>query len=352
MKITKIFWGNIGKKEIFLFRFLSTSGQFLEITNYGGIVHSWFCLDKNGLLKDVLLGCKNLAGYQSKHPYFGGIIGRYANRIAHGKFSLEGEDYTLQCNLPPHHLHGGNIGFDKKIWDFEIKNDTNQATLILKTISEDGDEGYPGNLDLCVKYTYTDDNQLVINYEASTDKATPVNLTNHCYFNLSGNIEKNILDHELYINSNTITESDSFLIPTGNILDIKDTVLDFSKSKPIGKRMDIGHELLKHQKGYDHNYTLVSDNLNSPVAIAKHDESGRILKVFTDRPAVQLYTGNWLYGVQGKIGIYQDYWGFCLETQGYPDAVNHSNFPDSVLRPGDIFKTETIYQILQTDHLH
>jgi aldose 1-epimerase len=346
MQITKKIWGNIDNSDIILFKFSGSSGQYIEITNFGGIVHSWFCLDKNGKLEDILLGCKDLEGYQNRHPYFGAIIGRCANRIAHGKFSLDGQDYTLQCNLPPHHLHGGNVGFDKKIWDYEIINDAHQATLILKTVSQDGEEGYPGNLDLCVQYTYTDENQLIIKYEASTDKATPINLTNHGYFNLSGNTEKNILDHEMFIQSNHITESDSFLIPTGNFLDITDTVLDFSTSTKIGQRMDIGHELLKHQKGYDHNFLLDNGNKNEPVAIVKESISGRILKVYTDRPAIQLYTGNWLYGVDGKNGTYQDYAGFCLETQSYPDAPNHSNFPDSILRPGDTFNSETSYQVI------
>jgi aldose 1-epimerase len=346
MLITKIKWGNIDTTDIFLFRFSGSSGQYIEITNYGGIVHSWVCKDKNGQLDDVLLGCKDLSGYQNKHPYFGAIIGRCANRIAYGKFSLDGQDYTLQCNLPPHHLHGGNAGFDKKIWDYEITNDDHQATLILKTVSLDGEEGYPGNLDLCVKYTFTDDNQLIITYEATTDKPTPLNLTNHCYFNLSGNTNKSILDHEMFIQSNTVTESDLFLIPTGNILDIRDTVLDFSTPTIMGNSMDISHELLKHQKGFDYNYILQRVTQNTPVAIVKEPTTGRILKVFTDRPAIQLYTGNWLYGVEGKNGPYQDYVGFCLETQCYPDAPNHSNFPDSILRPGEIFTSQTTYQII------
>ncbi len=345
MQITKTKWGNIDTIDIFLFKFLGSSGQYIAITNYGGIVHSWFCLDKNGKLEDVLLGCKDLEGYQNRHPYFGAIIGRCANRIAYGKFSLDGQDYTLQCNLPPHHLHGGNVGFDKKIWDYEIINDAHQATLILKTVSQDGEEGYPGNLDLCVKYTYTDENQLIIKYEATTDKPTPLNLTNHCYFNLSGNTNKSILDHEMFIQSNTVTESDLFLIPTGNILDIRDTVLDFSTSTNIGQRMDISHELLKHQKGYDHNFILNPENQNTPVAIAKEPITGRILKVYTDRPAIQLYTGNWLYGLDGKNGTYQDYAGFCLETQCYPDAPNHLHFPNSILRPGEVFISETTYKV-------
>lgn len=346
MQITKTKWGNINNKDIFLFRFLGSSGQYVEITNFGGIVHSWVCKDQNDIYSDVMLGCKDLQGYQNKHPYFGTIVGRCANRIAYGKFTLDDHDYILNCNLPPHHLHGGNVGFDKKIWDFEIINETQQASLILKTVSDDGEEGYPGKLELRVIYTYTEDNKLIINYKATTNKPTPINLTNHCYFNLTGNTEKNILDHELNIKSNLITESDEYLIPTGNILDITDSLLDFSTSTKIGQRMDLDHALIKYQKGYDHNFILKNEKKNELVATVKEPISGRVLHVYTDRPAIQLYTGNWLYGSEGKNGIYQDYSGFCLETQSFPDAVNHPNFPNSILRPGETFRSETIYHII------
>lgn len=316
----------------------------IAITNLGGIVHSWLCPDASGHISDVLLGCKNILDYKSKHPYFGAIVGRYANRIAWGKFVIDGTEYTLAANNPPHHLHGGNVGFDKKIWDFQIIENPDDITIHLSCLSPHMDEGYPGNLKVQVSYTFDNDGQLTINYEATTDQTTHINLTNHCYFNLSGDKESTILDHLLQINADTITETDQLLIPTGNLTEVTGSNLDFSEMTEIGLRIKNNDPNLLKAKGYDHNYIL-NGSINSIAAIAQHPPSGRRLQVFTTEPGIQLYTGNWLNDVDGKHGKYIDYAGFCLETQHYPDAPNHPNFPSTLLQPNETYRSKTIYKI-------
>lgn len=320
-------------------------GTNIQITNYGGIVHAWYCLDKDGHLADVLLGRKDILGYLDNHPYFGTITGRYANRIAFGKFVLNDQQYFVSTNLPPHHLHGGFSGLDKKIWDFTILEREKEAIITMTTQSPDLEEGFPGNLSLTVTYTFTDKNELTITYNAQTDHATPINLTNHCYFNLSGNQNEDILNHDVWINAKKITAVDETLIPTGELLNIEGSVLDFTTIKRIGNHIFSNDPLLKNAKGYDHNFVLEDHDFTQPIAIAVHPNSGLRLQVFTDQPAIQLYTGNHLDGTEGKSGFYKDYAGLCLETQHYPDSPNHTHFPNTILRPGILFHSKTMYKI-------
>jgi len=316
----------------------------LSITNYGGIIHAWLCPDNKGNVSDVLLGCKNISDYQKNHPYFGAIVGRYANRIANGKFTIDDVTYKLARNNPPHHLHGGNVGFDKKIWDYQIIENSDNITIHLSTESPHLEEGYPGNLKIQVSYTFDNEGQLTIDYEATSDLPTHINLTNHCYFNLSGDNGTTILDHHLQINADSITETDELLIPTGKIMNIKASNLDFSEMTEIGLRIKNDDPNLNKANGYDHNY-VISGQINSVAAIAQHPRTGRRLQVFTTEPGIQLYTGNWLNDVNGKNGLYQNYAGFCLETQHYPDSPNHPNFPSTLLKPNETYRSKTIYKI-------
>ncbi|MBK8626319.1 MAG: galactose mutarotase [Saprospiraceae bacterium] len=338
-------FGTYNNEEITLITVLNENGNKIQITNFGGIVHTWYCLDVRGETKDVLLGCPNLNGYIERHPYFGAITGRYANRISNGRFTIDDVEYQVSINLPPHHLHGGFSGLDRKIWRLNIKEVRDHVVITLDTISPDMEEGFPGNLSITVKYTYTAQNVLIIEYFAYTDQPTPINLTNHCYFNLSGDQKGNILDHNVWINSSQITSVDQTLIPTGDLMSLQSTILDFQNFKIIGDHIFADDLLLKHAKGYDHNFVLKEHEKNHPIAIAIHEPTGRRLQVYTDQPAVQLYTGNHLGGVNGKNGKYKDYAGLCLETQHFPDSPNHSNFPNTILRPGDQFYSKTMYKI-------
>ncbi|MBK9735125.1 MAG: galactose mutarotase [Saprospiraceae bacterium] len=338
-------FGLISGREIKCFTFKNTSGQYIELLNYGGIVHSWFCFDNNQILKDVLLGCPDMESYLDRHPYFGCIIGRYGNRINNGTFKLNGVEYHLNQNLKPHHLHGGIDGFDKKIYSYDVTNSLNSSSLILTATSPDMEEGYPGNLSIKVIYTFTEKNELIIEYFAKTDKDTHINLTNHCYFNLSGDSQKTIIDHYLSIAADNITETNDSLVSTGAFVNVFDTNVDFLTVKKIGDRIYADDHLIKKCKGYDHNFVINEHEFNTPVATLLHKSTGRRLLVFTTEPALQLYTGNWLDNVKGKTGLYQDYAGVCLETQHYPDTPNHPNFPSTILKKGKEFYSKTIYCI-------
>ena len=332
-------------KKVHLFTLQNIHGQTIQITNYGGIVHSWKSPDKHEIVSDILLGCTDLNGYLKRHPYFGAVIGRYANRIAHGKFELNGHVYQLQKNLLPHHLHGGENGFDRKVWDFDTFSSDHQCTLSLTTQSAHLEEGYPGHMELKVNYTFTDDNELRIEYFARSDRDTVINLTNHCYFNLSGDQHNDILDHEVKINAEVYTQSDETLIPTGTLLPVAGTNLDFNNFHAISERIFSEDPILKVANGYDHNFVLNAHPFDMPVAEVRHKHSGRRLQVYTDQPGVQLYTGNWLKGVDGKIGQYGNYAGFCLETQHFPDSPNHAAFPTTLLKKGENFYSKTIYKV-------
>lgn len=311
----------------------------IEMTflNYGGIIQSLKVPDKNGKMDDVVLGFDHPEDYLKDHPYFGALIGRYANRIREGKFILDGKLYSLAVNNPPNTLHGGLIGFDKVIWNVETGRDG--RSCILKHESPDGHEGYPGKLKVEVTYTLTTTRELIIDYKATSDKVTPVNFTNHSYFNLAGKTEKNILDHELWINADHFTSVDDNLTPTGEIFSIKGSK-DFREHKIIGQ--DIEHI----PGGYDHNYVLNESPLRDPKARLIHPPSGRMLEIFTTEPGLQFYSGNFLDGsLTGKNGIkYQKHHGLCLETQHYPDSPNHPHFPSTLLQPGEVFLSKTMYK--------
>jgi aldose 1-epimerase len=320
------------------------NGMTIKVINYGGIVTELHVPDKNGKVADVCLGCSNLEEYIEGHPFFGAIAGRVANRIAKGKFTLDGKEYILATNNGPNHLHGGKVGFDKRVWKVEPADlgDRNAKGVVLQYMSKDGEEGYPGNLEVKITYILTDKNEWQIQYEATTDKATPINLTQHCYFNLAGHDSGTILDHILQINGDKYTPTDDTLIPTGKIEPVKGTPFDFTTPTPIGKRI---REIKADPQGYDLNYVLKESKNLRTAATVTDPKSGRTMTVSTTQPGVQLYTGNFLDGKQkGKGGVkYKQYAGFCLETQHYPDSINHPNFPSVVLKPGETYRQTTVY---------
>ncbi|WP_412468860.1 aldose epimerase family protein [Pedobacter sp. KLB.chiD] len=336
---------NIDGKAVKLYTLKNKQGASVSITNYGGRVVSLLVPDKNNKLTDVVLGYDSIGAYRKKgEPFFGALIGRYGNRIGKGKFTLDGKTYQLQLNDGVNTLHGGTDGFFGKVWDAKQLDSTR---LELSYVSKDGEAGYPGKLDVKVIYTLTDDNALQIDYEATTDKNTIVNLTNHAYFNLNGEGDSTILDHELMIDANAYTPVDSTLIPTGKLQPVAGTAFDFNKAKLIGKQIDDKDEQLKFGKGYDHNFALTHHDGKTPVAIVKSNKTGIVLSVITTEPGLQFYSGNFLTGADkdGKGGkAYPHRSAFCLETQHFPDAPNHPNFASTVLKPGETYKTSTTYQ--------
>jgi aldose 1-epimerase len=309
---------------------------------YGGIVTELHVPDRAGQLADVVLGFDGPQGYLAGNPpYFGAICGRVANRIAGAKFTLDRKEYTLAANNGPNSLHGGRKGFDKVLWKAEPAPGT---AVKLSYLSRDGEEGYPGNLSTAVTYTLTDGNELKIDYAATTDKATPVNLTNHSYFNLGGAASGNILGHELMLAADRYTPVDDSLIPTGELKPVRGTPFDFTKPTLIGARID---QVKGDPGGYDHNYVLNSGGQTLTLAArAVEPKSGRVLEMFTTEPGVQFYTGNYLDGsVKGKAGVaYQKHQGFCLEAQHFPDTVHHANFPSIILKPGKTYTQRTVYK--------
>lgn len=346
MNITKKEFGKTQSgKTADIYTITNDKGCEVKITNYGGIVVSLTVPDKKGKLGDVVQGYDTLEQYIKNSPFFGALIGRYGNRIAKGKFTLKGKTYTLAVNNDANHLHGGIIGFDKVLWDVkEIKQD-NAVGLEMSYLCKDGEEGYPGNLKVNVKYLWTNDNELKIEYAATTDKTTVVNLTNHSYFNLAG--KGDILKHELMINADKFTPSDDTQIPTGEIRDIKGTPFDFTKPAKVGARINEDNEQLKFGFGYDHNFVLNnSDGSLRKIASVYESTSGRLMEVLSTEPAVQFYSGNHLNETMvGKGGKpYKKRSGLCLETQHYPDSPNKPEFPSTVLEPGQKYSTTTIYK--------
>jgi aldose 1-epimerase len=326
-----------------LYTLTNTNGMTGKITNYGGIVTSLLVQDKNSQLDDVVLGFDSLDKYLEGHPYFGAVVGRYGNRIAKGKFTLNGIEYQLATNNGENHLHGGIKGFDKVVWNAEIVKKENQVGVKLSYLSKDGEEGYPGNLSAVVTYTLTKNNELKIHYEAETDKPTPVNLTHHSYFNLKGAGNGDILGHLLTFDADRFTPVDEGLIPTGELKSVKDTPMDFTGSTAIGER------IIRVKGGYDHNYVL-NDWDGSIKLVAKISEptSGRVMEVWTTEPGLQFYSGNFLDGtVTGKSGkVYHKHYGFCLETQHFPDSPNKPEFPSTILEPGEKYTHTTVYRFL------
>ncbi len=335
-------------EAVTLYTFANKNGMEVKIMNYGGIITHLKVPDKNGVVEDVVLGFDNLADYQKGSPYFGAIVGRYGNRIANGKFSLNGIEYNLAQNNGENHLHGGLIGFDKVVWDAETFENENSAGLKLHYLSKDMEEGYPGNLDVTVTYTIKTSNEIEIDYEATTDKATVVNITQHSYFNLTGNAKRDIMDHEVMIKSDNLIPVDAGLIPTGELMPVEGTPFDFNTLTRVGARIDDEHEQIQLGGGYDHCWVL---NKSSQDALewtikAVDPESGRVLELATTEPGVQFYTGNFLDGsLTGKEGVvYEKRYGLCFEPEHYPDSPNQPNFPSAVLNPGEKYKTTTVWK--------
>jgi aldose 1-epimerase len=329
-----------------LYTLTNTNGMTVNITNYGGIVTKLTAPDKNGEWADVVLGFDSLSNYVSGHPFFGALVGRYGNRIAGGKFQLNGTEYKLAINNGPNSLHGGKVGFDKVLWKAtEVKEDSTVG-LKLEYTSKDMEEGYPGNLTVTVVYTLGNDNSLNIDYTATTDKETVINLTNHSYFNLTGN-KRDILAHEVSILSDSIVPVNTELIPTGKLRAVEGTPFDFRKPTAIGVGIDkTEDEQIKNGGGYDHCWVINrTESGLIPFATVKDPESGRFMEVFTTEPAVQFYTGNFLDGkLAGKGATFGKRSGLCLETQHYPDSPNQPQFPSTTLKPGDTYKTTTKYK--------
>jgi aldose 1-epimerase len=322
-----------------LFTLTNPAGLVAKITNFGTIITELHVPGRDGELGDVVLGFDNLQQYLQKHPYFGCTVGRVANRIAKGKFTLDGKSYTLAVNNGPNHLHGGLKGFDKAVWKTEAQPPN---AVKFSHTSADGDESYPGKLDVTVVMTLTDANEMRIDYAAVTDKATPINLTNHSYFNLAGRGE--VLDHELMLNADAFTPSDSDLIPTGELKAVAGTPMDFTNPRTIGSRLlEIGNQ----PPGYDHNFVLNTKGNSLALAARVYEPtSGRVMEVHTTQPGVQLYTANFLDGsLKGKGGVvYGRHTAFCLETQHFPDSVNQPKFPSTILRPGQTFRQTTVHR--------
>jgi len=315
---------------VYLYTLTNSKGTEVKITNYGGIVTSFLTADKTGNKSNIVLGFDSLSGYLQKPPYFGALVGRYGNRIADAKFTLDGKEYTLAANNGKNALHGGLKGFDKVVWTPTVMNDT-FPMLMLTYISKDGEEGYPGNLKVIVHYTLTNDDELKIEYTATTDKATPVNLTNHSYFKLTGDVNNTILNHSLMIAADNYTPVDTTLIPTGEIKSVKGSPFDFTTTKMIGKEMD------SVKGGYDHNFVLNSkDGSLQKAAVLSDTLSGRSLEVYTTEPGLQFYTGNFLDGkfINRDGKAIKQHTALCMETQHFPDSPNKQNFPSTILHPG------------------
>jgi aldose 1-epimerase len=338
--ITERPFGNFEGQAITEYTLTNGNGMQLSIINYGGTITKLTAPDKNGKMGDVVLGYDSLSGYiQKGNPYFGALIGRYGNRIGKAQFTLDGKTYNLDKNDGANSLHGGNKGYDKVVWTAEKQGDN---ALKLTYHSKDGEGGYPGNLDIAVVYTLDADNSFKIDYSATTDKATPVNLTNHAYYNLSAGVDSTVLNQEIQISADKYTPVDAGLIPTGEIADVKGTPFDFTSSKPIAK------DIAQVKGGYDHNWVLNKNgNTLEKVVTLYHPTSGRVMEVYTTEPGIQFYTGNFLDGTltNTKGGAkYVQHAALCLETQHFPDSPNKPNFPSTILKPGETYKTTTVYK--------
>jgi aldose 1-epimerase len=334
-------------RQVRLYSLRNANGLQADIMTYGAIVVSLQTPDRKGRMDDIVLGYDDLQDYIKNSPYFGAIVGRYGNRIAKGKFTLDGTEYTLATNNNNiNHLHGGVKGFDKVVWDDEPVWKDDAVGVKLSYLSKDGEEGYPGNLKATVTYLLTNKNELRIEYGATTDKATPVNLTHHGYFNLTGG-ENDILGHVLSLNADKFTPVDEGLIPTGELTPVKGTPMDFLKPTAIGARINETYEQLKFGGGYDHNWVLNKRGKGMTLAARVYEPTtGRIMEIQTMEPGIQFYSGNFLDGtITGKEGkVYKHRWGFCVETQHYPDSPNKPDFPSTILRPGEKYETTTIYR--------
>ena len=337
-------------REVNAFVLKNARGMSVQILDLGGVIASIKVPDSSGNFSDVTTGFDYPQPYLDGAGYMGAIVGRYANRISGGKFSIDGIDYSLAKNNGDNAIHGGLVGFDKKIWDVELLVGLHDSKLKLSTFSPDGEEGYPGRVEVSVTYTLNDQNQLTIDYSATSDKATIINLTNHAYFNLDGHQAGSILEHEVMLNANHFTPIDESSIPTGVILDVAGTPLDFRQRKAIGLEIESEDRQMTFGSGYDHNFVInhLEPGSVSLAAEVYSPNSGRVMKVYTDQPGVQFYTGNFLNGkLVGKEGaVYGRRSAFCLETQHFPDSPNKPTFPSTILQPGDQFASRTIFEFL------
>lgn len=332
-------------RQVDLYTLRNSHGMEVRAMNYGGIVTCLRVPDRTGKVDDVVLGFDDFHAYLENSPYFGAIIGRYANRIANGRFVLDGVEYTFAKNNDPNSLHGGEKGFDKALWHAKPFENKQERGLVFTYTSKSGEEGYPGTLAAKVTYTLTENNELIFDYQATTDQATPVNLTQHTYFNLAGEGQGDILGHELMLNARYFTPVDGSLIPTGELRAVRETPMDFTSPQAIGRRIDQNYEQLALGHGYDHNWVIDRKDGGLELAARAYEpKSGRVMEVFTTEPGIQFYSGNFLDGtITGKQGhIYGHRSGFCLETQHFPDSPNRPNFPSSVLRPGQTYRSRTV----------
>ena len=329
-----------------LFTLTNAQGMVVKITNYGGIITEIHVPDKHGVFANVNIGFDNFEGYLQKDvPYFGALIGRFGNRIAGGKFTLDGETYSLATNNGNNHLHGGLVGFDKVVWAATSFETEHSVGITLKYLSVDGDQGYPGNLDVTVIYELTNDNEILVKYHAVTDKATPINLTQHAYFNLAG--KGDVLSHEVMINADRFTAINDEAIPTGDLPSVENTPFDFRTPRLIGERINQDDAQLKNGNGYDHNFVLNKAHAKelSLAARVLEKNSGRVLEVFTQEPGVQFYSGNWMDGsLKGNGWDYTRRTGFCLEPQHFPDSPNQPQFPNTILRSGEEYTSAMSYK--------
>ncbi|MFC2115679.1 aldose epimerase family protein [Bacteroidota bacterium] len=340
MKVTKEVFGEMPDNgEVSLFTVVNSNGLTMKVSNYGGIIQSILVPDRDDNLAEMVLGFDDLGDYLKDHPCLGTLVGRYANRISRGTFTLDGTKYSLVQNNGRNHLHGGSVGFDKVLWEAAEFADHNGAGVTLSYLSHDLEEGYPGNLKVSVTFTLDNDNQVCLDYLATSDKATPLNLTHHAYFHLNGG-DTPIYDHQLMIASDRYVVGDSELIPTGEIRSVDGSPLDFRAAKLIGADIE------KVDGGYDHCYVLEGDpGKLKEAARVFHPESGRIMEVFTTEPGIQFYSSNFLEGITGKGGQkYGKHQALCLETQHFPDSPNHSEFPNTILKPGETYTQKTIYK--------
>lgn len=345
----KVFGALPDGRPAYLYTLRNQNGMQAEITNYGGIVVSLTAPDSHGTMTDIVLGYDSLSSYLENKPYFGALIGRYGNRIAKGRFTLDGREYTLAANNGENHLHGGLNGFNKVLWEVDELGSQPGKSLALIYQSKDGEEGYPGNLSVRVVYALSDSNELKIDYEATTDKPTVLNLTHHSYFNLAGAGKGNILGHELQIFANAFTPVDAGLIPTGELRPVRNTPFDFTTPTPIGARIDANDEQLTFAGGYDHNWVLAKPPGKFGLAARVNENTtGRMMEVWTTESGLQFYCGNFLDGSEiGKGNVpYEHRFGLCLETQHFPDSPNKPLFPTTVLKPGETYHSSTIYRFL------
>ncbi len=347
LSITEGPFGELDGQEVVKYTLKNKNGMELSFINYGGILTNLIVPDRNGVLLDVTLGFDSLAGYTGEHAYFGSLVGRYGNRIANGQFTIDGVTYDLAKNNAPNSLHGGVNGFHRQFWTVKKVTSEESVSLELGRTSLNMEEGFPGNLDVFVRYSLNNNNEWTIDYTATSDQKTPVNLTQHAYFNLNGAGNGDILGHQLMLNASQYTPVDETLIPTGELASVENTPFDFRSPTLIGARIEVDNQQLKHGGGYDHNWVIngARANKSSQAAALYAPESGIFMEVYTSEPGIQFYCGNFLDGsLIGKGGKpYQKRTGLCLETQHFPDSPNQENFPNTIIGPGQIYNTQTIY---------